>query len=301
VTPNRWCAAIGAVLLLWGTVAPAQTVERQRLSLEDVELHDLEQGRGEPLILLHGGQGDYGSWEDHIGAFASSYRVFSYSRRYHYPNDNPIAANHSALVDAADLAALIDKLHLGSVHLVGTSYGALTALALAVSHPTVVRTLVLAEPPVHAWADSPRGVELFREFMTTVHEPARAAFDAGDDETAMRIFIDAFDGTGTFARLSEMRRAGIMRNSRFFKALTASSDPFPNLPKEAVAQLRMPVLVIRGENTDALHRLVTEEVEHVLPRSQRAVIPQAGHGSPRQNPRAFIAAVLDFLDAAGSP
>ena len=114
----------------------------------------------------------------------------------------------------------------------------------------------------------------------------------------MRILVDAFDGDGTFARLPEPRRASVMRNARFFKAVTASSDPFPNLPKEAVARLTLPVLVVRGENTDALHRTVTEEVERTIPHARSVVIPRAGHGAPRQNPEAFIAAVLDFLEAA---
>ena len=289
------------VLLLLATAAAAQTDEPRRLLLDDVELHYIERGRGEPLILLHGGQGDYTAWETHIDAFARSYRVISYSRRYHYPNDNPLVPNHSALTDAADLAAMIAELGLGKTHLVGTSYGAFTALALAVSQPAVVRTLVLAEPPVHAWAaDSRRGAALYRQFMTAVHEPARAAFAANNDTEAMRIFIDAFDGNGTFARLAEPRRASIMRNARFFKAITASSDPFPNLPKDAVAQLTMPVLIVRGDSTDALHRLFTEEVERAIPHSQSAVIPRAGHGSPRQNPEAFIAAALEFLEAIDS-
>jgi pimeloyl-ACP methyl ester carboxylesterase len=45
------------------------------------------------------------------------------------------------------LAALIEKLQLGKVHVIGHSYGALTALFLAVKHPELVRTLVLARLP----------------------------------------------------------------------------------------------------------------------------------------------------------
>ena len=43
---------------------------------------------------------------------------------------------------------------------------------------------------------------------------------------------------------------------------------------------------------------VPDEVRRVLPRGQLVVIPQAGHGSPRQNPQAFLAAVFDFLRAS---
>jgi pimeloyl-ACP methyl ester carboxylesterase len=233
-----------------------------------------------------------------MDALSPYYRVISYSRRYHYPNENPITgANHSALIDADDLAGLIDQLELRRVHLVGTSYGAFTALALAIAHPELVRSLELAEPPVHQWVtDTAHGAALYGEFMTTVQEPARLAFAAGNDESAMRIFIDAFDGNGTFDGLPAERRAAIMQNARFFKATTSSIDPFPALPKDKVRRLGMPVLIIRGENTDELHRLVTEELGRMLPNAERVTIPQAGHGSPRQNPQAFTAAALDFVE-----
>ena len=55
-----------------------------------------------------------------------------YSRRYNQPNRNPLTlpSHHSAEVEADDLAALIRSTGLGPMHVVGTSYGALTALKL---------------------------------------------------------------------------------------------------------------------------------------------------------------------------
>jgi non-heme chloroperoxidase len=267
----------------------------------DVELHYIEQGQGPPVILLHGGQGDYRAWPWLIEALAPRYRVISYSRRYHWPNANPLTVTkHSALVDADDLAGLIAALRLGAVHLVGTSYGALTALALAVKHPDLVRSMVVAEPPVHHWVTgTTRGATLYQERIATVHKPAGDAFAAGNDEAAMRIFIDAFDGRGTFDGLPDERRAAVMANVRFFKAITSSSDPFPNLSKDAVRRLQMPVLIVRGADTDELHRMVTEELARLLPDAERLIVPGAGHGFPRQNAPVFNAAVREFLNRRG--
>jgi len=283
-------------LLLCGQ-AKGQSAQPTKIRVRGVELHYIEQGQGEPLILLHGGQGDYRSWEPQMKVLSPQYRVISYSRRYHYPNDNPLTAkNHSAYVEAADLAAFIRKLKLGRVHLVGTSMGAFTALVLAVKHPEMVRSLVLAEPPVHGWMrDSPDGAPVYREFMTTIHEPVAAAFKAGDDQGAMRIFLDGIAGTRRFDNLPPEGRAAVMQNSRFFKAITSSSDPFPDLSKEKVKRLRIPILIVTGENTIKLHKLVNEELARLLPNAERAIIPKAGHGSPRENPQAFNEAVLKFL------
>jgi pimeloyl-ACP methyl ester carboxylesterase len=268
-----------------------------KVTVGDVELHYIESGKGEPLILLHGGQGDLRSWPKQMEAFASKYRVISYSRRYHYPNVNHLTStNHSALTDAADLAGFIKALKLGPVHLVSTSYGAFTALAFAMDHPGLVRSLVLAEPPVLQWATAtPRGAGLYREFMMTVHLPAGRAFASGDEEGAMRILIDRFDGPGTFDSLPAPRRRSIMQNALFFKAVTSSSDPFPNLPKSKGKRLTMPVLLVRGAATKELDELVLEELGRVIPNAEKVTIPNAGHNSPRQNPGAFNTAVLTFL------
>jgi len=283
-------------LLPFGQPA-SQNLQPIKLLVNGVELHYIEQGQGEPLILLHGGIGDYRSWEPQIKAFSHHYHVISYSRRYNYPNNNPLTAkNHSAYVEANDLAAFIRKLKLGRVHLVGTSIGAFTALVLAVKHPEMVRTLVLAEPPVHQWVrDTPDGEAIYREFMTTIHEPAAAAFKAGDDKGAMRIFVNGLSGTSSFDNLSPESLAAIMQNSRFFKAITLSADPYPNLSKDKVKRLSIPILIVTGENTIKIHRMVNEKLARLLPKAERAIIPNAGHGSPRENPEAFNEAVNRFL------
>jgi pimeloyl-ACP methyl ester carboxylesterase len=287
--------------LLLYTQAIGQSVQPIKINVRGIELHYIEQGQGEPLILLHGGQGDYRSWEPQMKVLSPQYRVISYSRRYHYPNNNPLTTTyHSAYTEADDLAAFIRKLGLGRVHLIGTSIGAFTALALAVKHPEMVRSLVLAEPPVHEWVrDSPSGEAAYNDFMTTIWGPVTKAFKAGDDEGAMKIMVDGVMGNGGFDNLSPEGRARAMQNSRFFKANSLSSDPFPNLSKEKVRRLRIPTLIITGENTVKIHKLVNEELARLLPKAEQAIIPKAGHGSPRENPQAFNEAVLKFLTRLG--
>ncbi len=282
-----------ALLLCAPAIAQTPTKTRVR----GIELTYIERGQGEPLILLHGGTGDYRSWEPQMKVLSPQFRVISYSRRYHYPNNNPLTAKyHSAFTEADDLAAFIRRLKLGRVHLVGTSIGAFTALVLAVKHPEMVRSLVLAEPPVHQWVkDSPNGAAAYKEFMTTIWEPAGEAFKRGNDEGAMRILTDGLAGTRRFDNLAPENRTAIMQNSRFFKAATSSPDSFRNLSKEKVRRLRIPVLIITGENTIKLHKLVNEELARLLPKAQQAIIPNAGHGSPRENPLAFNEAVLRFF------
>ena len=289
--------------MLVGLGAPAYSQEFPVVAVQvnGIELHYIETGAGEPLILLHGGQGDYRSWAAQIAVLSDRYRVISYSRRYNFPNQNPLTGhNHSAQVEAEDLAAFVDKLHLRNVSLVGTSIGAATALTYALRYPKNVRSMVLAEPPLHRLVSgTPRGAPLFRQFMRDIQDAARRRFDAGDDIGAMRIFVDGFAGTGRFDGLSADVRLGVMQNAGFFKAIAASNDPYPEVSPKSLGQLHIPTLIITGERTIELHKLVDQELARLLPNVQEATIPGAGHGSPRENPQAFNEALLAFLSSGG--
>jgi pimeloyl-ACP methyl ester carboxylesterase len=277
--------------------SPDTHMEPQKIHVNGVELHYIACGTGEPLVFVHGGVGDYRSWEPQLGPFSQHFRVVSYSQRYSYPNRNPvIVPNHSAFTEAGDLAALMRQLTLGRVHLVGASHGAYAALVLALQHPEMVRTLVLAEPPVHRWVtDVPGGKALFEEFLTTVHEPVGSAFRRGEPHEAMRIFTNSLGGPGSFERLSPAARAQRLENARALQALTQSADAFPMLAREAVQRLTVPTLLVEGEKTIKLHKLVDDELLRCIPGSARVIIPHATHRSAGENPEAFNSAVLTFL------
>ena len=267
-----------------------------------IELHYVARGCGEPLVLLHGGMGDLGSWAPQLDSLSRSHRVIAYSRRYSYPNRNaPGPADHSALTEAEDLARLLRALRLESAHFVGTSYGAFAALVFAIAHPRMVRSLVLAEPPLHQWArNSPAGETLYREFISTVWSPAAQAFGAGSATDAMRILFDGIGGRRLFDRLAPNLGAEIMRNACSMEALVRSSNPFPDLARSMVQNLDVPAMLLRGEHAIELHKRVNDELARALPNAQQFVIPRAGHSSPRENPVAFNALVSRFLAARRS-
>ena len=296
--PLKILSLVFAISLFSLSAHPATQAEQPiEVHVNGVELHYVERGKGEPLIFIHGASGDYRSWMPEMELFSKDYRVISYSRRYNYPNHNVrFQKDHSVYAEAKDLSALIQKLKLQHVYLVGNSYGAYTALVLALEHPGMVRSLVLAEPPVHQLIrDTPDGEAVYNDFMSSCMKPAAEAFKANDDERAMKILSDGIIGSGRWDALPAEVRAARMQNSLFFKVLTSSTNPFPNLSQYRLKRLTVPTLIVTGENTTRIHKMVDEKLASLLANARAVIIPKASHGSNRDNPEAYQRAVSEFL------
>jgi pimeloyl-ACP methyl ester carboxylesterase len=275
-----------------------QAFEPQKVDLDGIEVHYIERGTGEPLILLHGGLYDLRSWEPQIAEFSKKYRVISYSRRYSYPNNNsPTAKYRPALTDAEDLRALIKKLGLKKVHLVGLSYGALTGLVFAVANPKMVASMALAEPPAHQLVrDLPGGEQMYQDFLNELG-PMREAFRAGDDRRAIVSFSRNMGRD--FEKLSPAAATTMLHNAPALKAINLSSEPaFPKIKKKDLRKLAVSTLMIKGERADRLHATVADEIARLIPQARSVIVPNAGHATPRDNPAFFNAAVLEFLASA---
>jgi pimeloyl-ACP methyl ester carboxylesterase len=124
------------------------SIRPRTMQVNGAELTYVKQGAGDAVVFVHGALGDYRDWLELLPVFAHQYRTIVYSRRRHWPNAWPDDdSSCEAPVRATDLAVLIDALEIAPAHVIGHSYGALTALLLAAEQPNQVRTLVLGEPP----------------------------------------------------------------------------------------------------------------------------------------------------------
>ena len=160
-------------------------------------------------------------------------------------------------------------------------------------------SLALAEPPLHSWARSDaQGIRLYDKFMQEVWQPAGAAFRQGHDEQALQLLADGIAGYPVF---DSQRKATALPNAGSMKALTQAADPFPDLSRAAVSSLPMPTLLIQGERCNGLHLRVLDELAQALPDATRVIIGSAGHNSALENPAAFNAALLRFLEQFGQP
>lgn len=299
------CFALCALLpqLLFAHETPGKTSPK-RIRANGVKLHYLDQGKGVPVVLVHGGLEDYSVWQPQMEALSQRYRTIAYSRRYNYPNPRlSPGTDYSAIVDAEDLAALIRKLKLAPAHVVGVSYGAYTALFLALRHPALVRSLVLSEPPVLRWLPELEGGKpLFTDFMSKVWEPTARGFREGD-EAGAKAAVDGFGELGysgsdekmTFSALPPEFRSLLLKNAPEWRALTLSKDAFPDLPLSAVRRIKAPTLLLSGQRSLALHGVIDRQLESLLPQNERIILAKATHEMWNEYPDECRSAALAFF------
>src|SRR5262249_44339445 len=103
----------------------------QHVELRGTRLAYVEQGRGQPLVFVHGSISDLTIWQPILESVGGRYRAIAYSRRYAWPND-PISDTvaDGLAQHATDLAEFIETLKLGPVHLVGNSFGGFISLVV---------------------------------------------------------------------------------------------------------------------------------------------------------------------------
>jgi pimeloyl-ACP methyl ester carboxylesterase len=142
-------------------------------------------GSGSPVVLVHGQASDFRFWQALIEEGADRYGFLAYSRKYFFPNPSSRSLpEFGEPTDVTDLIGFIEALDISPVHLVGHSSGGHAALLAAIKRPELVRSLVLAEG---GFLELP-GVE---NSGAAASRAARALLEAGEDEQAVRTFIDA--------------------------------------------------------------------------------------------------------------
>ena len=270
---------------------------------DGVELHYIERGAGVPVIFVHGGLEDCTMWKDQVHAFGETYHAIAYSRRYNFPNTNDLRPNHSAAVDAEDLADFMQKLNLGKSHIVGFSYGGCSALFLAVKHPELVRTLTLTEPALIPWLNNlsaPRTAEgkaVLADYTNKLLEPAGEVYRKGDSEAMLRITLDYLVRKRMYDDAPPQLREVWMRNVRELGAILTSPDGLAAPEQERVRALRIPTLLLSGGKSAPSCLLADAELRALLAPDlcQRAVFPDATHAMWIEHPEGCRKTVLDFL------
>jgi len=119
-------------------------VERPRM-----RVHLLEAGRGEPLVLIHGGDGEAALWAPLMAALQDGFHLYAIDRPGCGLSDSFDYRGVDIRSHAGDfVSSVLGALDLESATLVGCSMGGFFALSTALDQPARVRRLALVGMPV---------------------------------------------------------------------------------------------------------------------------------------------------------
>lgn len=260
------------------------TTTERRVQIGGVGLYVTEPvGDGEPLVIVHGGWTDHTVFDAVVEPLARSFTVVRYDRRGHSRSEYGGPAPRRR--DEDDLAELIELLGLGAVHLLGTSYGAMIALGLAIRRPDLVRSVLAHEPPLLGLVPDPDAEALFARVQDQL-----AAGDIGGG--TRRFFEEGVLGPGAWERLPAPIRQAAMDNAQTFIDLREDPD-WATLDLDALSRLPRRVLITTGEASPAWLREGPRAVADAAGIATLTIL-DAGHSPHLTHPDALVAVVEAF-------
>ncbi len=281
--------------------APVETTSIEGLQSVEVrgeKMHYVQQGSGEPIILVHGAISDYSVWSLQMDTLAENYRVIAISRRYARPNWQPAAGESfdcTVALHARDLVAFMQALDISSAHLMGHSYGAMIILRTAIDHPNMIKSLILGEPAVETMlSGTAKGDSVIAGFRASA-DVAVKHYQAGEKEKAMRAFLTTVLGSDeVYDVVPQAVRDGWLQNLVEGICISETKD-LASISAEELIKINIPTLLIKGEYSPAYLAWTSDSLNVAMPNSRLTLLPEASHGLQGEKPEEYNKAVLEFL------
>ena len=249
--------------------------------------YQVEGPEGAPWVVFSNSLAtDLSMWDEQAAALKQSFRVLRYDHRGHGGTEATGGRYNFDLL-VADVVGLFDALSIKRAHFVGVSMGGLIGMTAALSHPRLIRSLVLCDTTAcygpglrPMWEDRIRVAET--EGMTaalvdrTMDIWFTAPFHAREKDTVKRVaaMLERSDPRGYVAAI---RAIG-------FVDLT-----------ERIAAIRCPTLVVVGEQDPGTPPAMARVIHKRIPDAQLLVLSGAAHCAVVEASDRFLPALMSFL------
>jgi 2-succinyl-6-hydroxy-2,4-cyclohexadiene-1-carboxylate synthase len=264
------------------------------INVGDVSYHCVEQGAGDPLVLLHGFTGSSAAWSRVMPSLAQRYRVIAVDLLGHGASDAPEDPARYAMERVVwDLVTLLDILAAGPAYLLGYSMGGRLALYLALELPERWRALILESASPGLATEEERAQRVVRDatLAERIESLGIERFVASWEKLPLFISQQAVPE----AVRAEQRRwrlqnrpAGLARSLRGM-----GTGAQPSL-WQRLGELALPTLLLAGA-LDEKFMGIARKMARAIPEATLDLVPGAGHTIHLEQPERWLRLIHDWL------
>ena len=253
--------------------------------------YDLE-GSGPPLVLVAGLGYSRWMWHKMIPALAENFTVLSYDNRGAGETDKP-AGPYNAQLLAEDLSCLLAALGWKETAVFGHSMGGFIAQAFTLAYPEKVSKLILSATNF----GGPRHVPVTQEALAVLMDTS------SDPLTRLRngILISCAEGFGerhpeiveewlNYRATHPIDPAGYQAQMGIGLSLMSEEACF----EHKLPAITTPTLLLSGAEDKVVPPANVDLLKAAIPGAETAVIPQAGHFFPFEQPETAVNIVTKF-------
>jgi pimeloyl-ACP methyl ester carboxylesterase len=233
-----------------------------------------ETGAGPTLVLMPGSCSTGAAWRPVVSQWNGNFRCVTTSLLGYGSTAERRTSDDVDISHEAEIIEAVVRHAGGPVHLVGHSFGGLTALAVALRKKVPLLSLTIAEAPAPEILRHTGEHEHYRSFRD-MSEAYFAAFHAGE-EAAIERMIDFFGGAGTFASWPPRVRAYAVETTPVNILDWASAYGFALTPA-LLRSVEIPALILYGEASHPAVRRANELLGLCIPNALTLAIPGAAH------------------------
>ena len=284
---NKILSATIALMLLLvpSTAKPKQYVKHGFAKVSNAKLYYEIAGKGQPLVLIHGGNMDRRMWDEQFDTFAKSYKVLLYDVRGFGKSDRQV----KAFAHYQDLYDLMKFVGIKKANIMGLSLGGGIAADFAITHPEMVQNLILVCPGINGFTISSDG----GAYSIATIEAARDEGYAKATEMWLRspYMIPAMEHPELRGKLRQLS----LDNAHNWLANFVWSRDLKPSTRERLSAIKARTLLIVGDRDVPNMLKLVDETAAKIPGAKKVIINGVGHLPNMERATEFNKTVLDFL------